>query len=143
MELPMQLQLHASQGRFPASASGAERTELAQHVQELNVSSLLGLSAQDLTRRCRFTCLPKLTSMTAIRAESVAFWLLGLLNNSGGCSGLTSCTSNSGQTQPLILCAVYVIMIAGANDISSGAVGLVYFCAVFPALLVKLSAPYW
>ena len=34
-------------------------------------------------------------------------------------------------------------MIAGANDISSGAVGLVYFCAVFPALLVKLSAPYW
>ncbi|KAL3159139.1 hypothetical protein ABBQ32_011133 [Trebouxia sp. C0010 RCD-2024] len=58
--------------------------------------------------------------MTAIRAENVAFWLLGLLNNS-----------------------VYVIMIAGANDISSGAVGLVYFCAVFPALLVKLSAPYW
>ncbi|KAA6416471.1 MAG: golgi integral membrane protein [Trebouxia sp. A1-2] len=53
-------------------------------------------------------------------AETVAFWLLGLLNNS-----------------------VYVIMIAGANDISSGAVGLVYFCAVFPALLVKLSAPYW
>ena len=43
----------------------------------------------------------------------------------------------------LILCAVYVIMIAGANDISSGAVGLVYFCAVFPALLVKISAPYW
>ena len=43
----------------------------------------------------------------------------------------------------LIVCAVYVIMIAGANDISSGAVGLVYFCAVFPALLVKLSAPYW
>ena len=48
-----------------------------------------------------------------------------------------------GCFKPLILCAVYVIMIAGANDISSGAVGLVYFCAVFPALLVKLTAPYW
>lgn len=48
-----------------------------------------------------------------------------------------------GCFKPLTLCAVYVIMIAGANDISSGAVGLVYFCAVFPALLVKLTAPYW
>ena len=43
----------------------------------------------------------------------------------------------------LHVATVYVIMIAGANEISSGAVGLVYFCAVFPSLLVKLSAPYW
>ncbi|KAK9918138.1 hypothetical protein WJX75_001533 [Coccomyxa subellipsoidea] len=49
-----------------------------------------------------------------------AFWLLGLINNSA-----------------------YVIMIAGANDISDGSVGLVYFCAIFPTLLVKLTGPYW
>ncbi len=49
-----------------------------------------------------------------------AFWLLGLLNNSA-----------------------YVIMIAGAEEISAASVGLVYFCAIVPALLVKLSAPYW
>ncbi|CAL8471388.1 g10930 [Coccomyxa elongata] len=49
-----------------------------------------------------------------------AFWLLGLINNSA-----------------------YVIMIAGANDISDGSVGLVYFCAIFPTLLVKLTCPYW
>ena len=34
-------------------------------------------------------------------------------------------------------------MIAGANDISDGSVGLVYFCAIFPTLLVKLTCPYW
>jgi hypothetical protein len=39
--------------------------------------------------------------------------------------------------------AAYVIMIAGANEIAASAVGLVYFCAIFPTLLVKLSAPYW
>ena len=81
-----------------------------------------------------------------VRAENVAFWLLGLLNNSG------AAVSGKNESQPaqhdftdmtFTLAAVYVIMIAGANDISSGAVGLVYFCAVFPALLVKLSAPYW
>ena len=75
------------------------------------------------------------------RAENVAFWLLGLLNNSGRCR--FNLDHNVDCLKILILCAVYVIMIAGANDISSGAVGLVYFCAVFPALLVKLSAPYW
>ena len=50
----------------------------------------------------------------------MSFWLLGLLNNS-----------------------CYVIMIAGANAISSGAVGLVYLCAVLPGILMKASAPYW
>lgn len=48
------------------------------------------------------------------------FWLLGLFNNSA-----------------------YVIMLAGANEISSAAVGLVYLCAVSPGMLLKLSAPYW
>ena len=85
-----------------------------------------------------------------VHAESCAFWLLGLLNNSGSCDERTSTAINRhiSQLQLLLyserwLFAVYVIMIAGANDISSGAVGLVYFCTVFPALLVKLSAPYW
>jgi len=49
-----------------------------------------------------------------------SFWLLGLLNNS-----------------------CYVIMIAGANNISKSAVGLVYLCAVLPGILCKASAPYW
>jgi hypothetical protein len=42
-----------------------------------------------------------------------------------------------------VVSAAYVIMIAGANDISDGSVGLVYFCAIFPTLLVKLTGPYW
>ncbi|KAK9802021.1 hypothetical protein WJX73_002286 [Symbiochloris irregularis] len=49
-----------------------------------------------------------------------AFWLLGLLNN-----------------------AAYVIMLAGANELSSGGAGLVYFWAEFPSILVKASGPYW
>lgn len=49
-----------------------------------------------------------------------AFWLLGFVNNVG-----------------------YVIMIAGAQEISAGGVGLVYFFDIFPALFVKLSGPYW
>lgn len=48
------------------------------------------------------------------------FWLLGCLNN-----------------------ASYVIMIAGANDISPEAVGSVYLCAILPALAVKLAAPHF
>eukprot|EP00775_Hariotina_reticulata_P008201 gene8201-8392_t len=43
----------------------------------------------------------------------------------------------------LINNAAYVIMIAGANEIAASAVGLVYFCAIFPTILVKLTAPYW
>lgn len=81
-----------------------------------------------------------------IRAETVAFWLLGLLNNSGANVSVKNDPQPAQQWLadiPFTFSAVYVIMIAGANDISSGAVGLVYFCAVFPALLVKLSAPYW
>lgn len=50
----------------------------------------------------------------------LAFWLLGLFNNSS-----------------------YVIMIAGAVDISASAVGLVYLCAVLPGLILKVTAPYW
>ena len=44
---------------------------------------------------------------------------------------------------PILHAAGYVIMIAGANEISQSSVGLVYFCAIFPALLVKLTGPYW
>lgn len=50
----------------------------------------------------------------------VAFWLLGFVNNLG-----------------------YVVMIAGAQEIAAGGVGLVYFFDIFPALLMKLSGPYW
>lgn len=49
-----------------------------------------------------------------------AFWVLGFVNNVG-----------------------YVVMIAGAQEIAAGGVGLVYFFDIFPALAVKLSGPYW
>lgn len=52
--------------------------------------------------------------------NTVAFFLLGLLNN-----------------------ACYVIMIAGAPLVSSGSVGLVFLCAVVPGIMAKASAPYW
>jgi hypothetical protein len=39
--------------------------------------------------------------------------------------------------------AAYVIMLAGANSISSSAVGLVYLAAVGPSLVCKATAPYW
>lgn len=39
--------------------------------------------------------------------------------------------------------AAYVIMIAGANEISAGSVGLVYLAAIVPCLFLKLSVPYW
>lgn len=58
-------------------------------------------------------------SNTAVR-NSVAFFLLGLINNSS-----------------------YVIMMAFAKDIMPAAVGWVYLVNVLPALVVKLSAPYW
>jgi battenin len=37
----------------------------------------------------------------------------------------------------------YVIMIAGANDISSGGVALVYIANVLPSMIMKLTLPYW
>lgn len=49
-----------------------------------------------------------------------AFWLMGLFNN-----------------------ASYVVMIAGAKSISEGGTGMVFLMDVLPALLMKLSAPYW
>jgi battenin len=57
---------------------------------------------------------------SAPRTALAGFWLLGCLNNSS-----------------------YVIMIAGANDISPSAVGIVYLAAIFPALAVKTAAPYF
>lgn len=52
--------------------------------------------------------------------EDAAFWLLGLLNNSG-----------------------YVIMMAVAKEIAPGAVGVVFLADIAPTMMVKLSAPYW
>lgn len=63
------------------------------------------------------------TGAAAARASlrnTVAFWLLGLINNSG-----------------------YVIMMAVAKDIAPGAVGVVFLADIAPTLLVQLSAPYW
>ena len=50
----------------------------------------------------------------------LGFWLSGLLNNSS-----------------------YVIMIAGAKDLDSSMVGLIFFCGVAPSFTVKLTGPYW
>lgn len=54
------------------------------------------------------------------RRNLVAFWALGFINNIG-----------------------YVIMIAGAQEIAAGGVAIVYFFDIFPALIIKLSGPYW
>ncbi|GAB5037452.1 protein btn1 [Nannochloropsis oceanica] len=54
------------------------------------------------------------------RHNLAAFWALGLLNN-----------------------IVYVIMLAGAKEISAGGVGLVFLADIAPTFLVKLTAPYW
>lgn len=52
--------------------------------------------------------------------NDAAFWLLGLINNSG-----------------------YVIMMAVAKDILPGAVGIVFLAGVGPTMIVKVTAPYW
>ncbi len=52
--------------------------------------------------------------------NDAAFWLLGLINNSG-----------------------YVIMMAVAKDIVPGAVGIVFFADVAPTMIIKVTAPYW
>lgn len=54
------------------------------------------------------------------RTLDIAFWLLGLFNNSS-----------------------YVIMIASAKTISEGGTGLVFLANVVPSMLIKLTAPYW
>ena len=60
------------------------------------------------------------TSKVSSFRSIVAFWLLGLINNSG-----------------------YVIMMAVAKDIAPGAVGVVFLADVAPTMVVKISAPYW
>jgi len=50
----------------------------------------------------------------------IGFWLMGMLNN-----------------------AIFVILNAGAKEIDAGGVGLVYFCNVFPAFVVKSTAAFW
>ena len=75
--------------------------------------------------------------------NAAAFWLLGLLNNAGKPLWPKSfprevqlCISSDGL-------AAYVVMLSGATEISAGAVGLVYLCAILPSLTVKLTGPYW
>lgn len=81
------------------------------------------------------------------------FWLLGLINNAGehlNAAGFAevlyqpgASPLNTGPPSAHIAVAAYVIMIAGANEIAASAVGLVYFCAIGPTIIVKLTAPYW
>lgn len=68
---------------------------------------------------------PTPSTITTITSSStprnaLAFWLLGLSNNSP-----------------------YTIALAAANELVAGAVGSVFFAAVFPALLLKLTTPFW
>ena len=49
-----------------------------------------------------------------------AFWLLGLINN-----------------------ASFVIMIAGAKNISEGGTAVVFIALGVPDLVMKITAPYW
>lgn len=56
----------------------------------------------------------------AAMRDDLAFWLLGLINNSS-----------------------YVIMMAFAKDILPSAVGVVFLADVAPTMIVKVSAPYW
>jgi hypothetical protein len=60
------------------------------------------------------------SKLLTIDPRVASFWFMGLLNN-----------------------IPYVIMLAGAKDIAEGGTALVFVANVFPALLVKLSAPYW
>lgn len=52
--------------------------------------------------------------------NDLAFWCLGLINNTS-----------------------YVAMMAFAKDVLPSAVGIVFFANIVPAMLVKVSAPYW
>ena len=54
------------------------------------------------------------------RRVSVAFWIMGMLNNSS-----------------------FVIMIAAAKQIEQGGVGIVYLADIMPGVLMKSTAPYW
>jgi battenin len=55
-----------------------------------------------------------------INRATLAFWVIGLLNN-----------------------MPYVIMLAGAKNISEGGTALVFIANVLPSLLLKISSPYW
>ena len=54
------------------------------------------------------------------RSVPIAFWLLGLLNNTP-----------------------YIIMFAAAKTISQGGTALVFIADIGPSLVLKASAPYW
>lgn len=60
------------------------------------------------------------SSFSSAFVMGLAFWVLGLLNNTP-----------------------YVIMIASAKTISEGGTGLVFLANVVPSLAIKISAPYW
>jgi hypothetical protein len=57
---------------------------------------------------------------TYFNSATLAFWVIGLLNN-----------------------MPFVIMLAGAKSISEGGTALVFIANSLPSLLVKISSPYW
>ena len=61
-----------------------------------------------------------LTEATQNQLPFFAFWAIGLLNNLS-----------------------YMIMLAGAKEISEGGTALVFLADILPTLLVKVSSPYW
>lgn len=64
---------------------------------------------------------PTTTTRCAVPRNVVGFWLLGLSNNSP-----------------------YTIALAAANELAEGAVGSVFFAAIFPSLLLKcVFSPYF
>lgn len=72
--------------------------------------------------------------------QSACFFNLKVYKKRLGAGG-----GGEGDVQLILLAfaTAYVVMIAGANQISAGSIGLVYLAAILPALGVKLSAPYW
>ncbi|GMH32514.1 hypothetical protein BSKO_00348 [Bryopsis sp. KO-2023] len=106
-----------------------------QHTQRIPLEHqqpLPGFIGQSLTKQLphsvrkgrgkpnRYTMLKALCDDHNTARNFAAFWILGVLNNAG-----------------------YVVMLALAQEILSGGVGIVFFFDIFPAIIVKATAPYW
>lgn len=60
------------------------------------------------------------SSSPSSNSAQIPFWLMGILNN-----------------------VSYIIMLAGAKEISEGETALVYLANILPTLLVKVTSPFW
>lgn len=111
---PTNLKLRTSSGGLGSGFGNMERREGSVNVALLNPGQMANDSSSS-----SYTHFGKHRRKIAVR-NSVAFFLLGLINNSS-----------------------YVIMIALAKDIMPSAVGWVFLVNVLPTVVVKVSAPYW